>query len=97
MRRLVPACLLAALLAERGWQFQFTSPGGGAFSLKAGAGRDVVMRLKAGQAFTAKQVSRTRNRSIHVEIFADDILVGGMTYALDASAQARSKRKSSRA
>jgi hypothetical protein len=101
--RMVVKTVLPPLLAERGWQFQFTSPGGGAFSLKAGAGRDVVMRLKAGQEFTAKQVSRTRNRSIHVEVFADDILVGGMTYTLDAratsdaSARARSKRKSSRA
>jgi hypothetical protein len=95
--RMAVKAILPPLLAERGWQFQFTSPGGGAFSLKARAGRDVVMRLKAGQEFTAKQVRRTRNRSIHVEVFADDILVGGMTYTLDTGAQARSKRKSSRA
>jgi hypothetical protein len=89
--------ILPPLLAERGWQFQFTSPGGGGFSLKARAGRDVVMRLKAGQEFTAKQVRRTRNRSIHVEVFADDILVGGMTCTVDARAQARSRPKNSRA
>jgi len=95
--RMVIKTILPPLLAERGWQFQFTSPGGGAFSLKARAGRDFVMRLKAGQEFTARQVRRTRNRSIHVEVFADDILVGGMTYTLDAGAKARSKPKSSRA
>jgi hypothetical protein len=44
------------------------------------------MKLKAGREFTAKQLRRTRNRSIHVEVFADDILVGGMTYALDTAA-----------
>jgi hypothetical protein len=95
--RMVIKTILPPLLAERGWQFQFTSPGGGGFSLKARAGRDVVMKLKAGEEFTAKQVRRTRNRSIHVEVFADDILVGGMTCTLDARAQARSRPKNSRA
>ena len=44
------------------------------------------MRLKAGKRFTAKQVGREQNRSIHVDVLADDILVGGMTYVLDAKA-----------
>jgi len=36
--------------------------------------------------FTAKQLRSARNRDIHVEVFADGILVGGMTYPLVASA-----------
>ena len=95
--RMVIKPILPPLLAERDWKFQFTSPGGHAFSLKARTGRDIVMRLKAGKKFTAKQVRRARDRNIHVEVFADDILVGGMTYTLDATAQARPKPKSSRA
>jgi hypothetical protein len=55
------------------------------------------MRLKAGKKFTARQVGGAANRNIHVEVFADGILVGGMTYVLDASAQARAKPETSRA
>ncbi len=81
--RMVVKPILPPVLAKRGWQFQFTSPGVRAFSLKARARRDIVMRLKAGKKFTASQIRRARNRNIHVEVFADDILVGGMTYMLD--------------
>jgi hypothetical protein len=84
--------ILPHLLAKRGWQLQFVSRGGHAFPLEAGASRDIVMRLKAGKRFTAKQVRRTRNHDIHVEVFADDILVGGITYTLNATALAKSSR-----
>jgi zinc metalloprotease ZmpB len=78
--------VLPPLLAERGWKFRFTSPGGRAFPLKAHARRDVVFKLKAGKKFTAKQFRSAQNRNIHVEVFADGLLVGGMTYPLVASA-----------
>jgi hypothetical protein len=80
---MVISAVLPPPLAKRGWRLQVTSPGGQAFWLKAGASRDVVMRLKAGKKFTARQVRAARNRDIHVEVSADGILVGGMTYTLD--------------
>ena len=71
------------LFAEHGWQLKFTSAGGRGFSLGAHASRDVVMKLKPGRKFTAKQIRRARNRQISIELFADDMLIGGMTYMLD--------------
>jgi hypothetical protein len=77
---------LPPFLAERGWRLQVTSPGGHAFWLKAGTSRDVVMRLKAGKRFKARDVKGKQNHDIHVDVLADSILVGGMTYFLDARA-----------
>ena len=95
--RMVVKPVLPPLLIEHDWQFRITSPGGRAFSLEAHTSRDVAMRLKAGKKFTAKQVRRARNRNIDIEVFANDILVGGMTYTLEARAPARPKPNSSRA
>jgi hypothetical protein len=44
------------------------------------------MRLKAGKRFTARDVKGKQNHGIHVDVLADGILVGGMTYVLDAKA-----------
>jgi hypothetical protein len=81
--RMVVSPVLPPLLAERGWLIEFTSRGGNAFALAPGAGRDVVMRLKPGKKFTANDVRGTRNRAIAIEVFADDILVGGFSFVLD--------------
>jgi len=82
--------ILPPLLAERGWRFEFTGVGKHAFLLGTRASRDVVMKLKPGRKFTTSQVRHARNRQISIEVFADDMLVGGMTYTLDAgSALAR--------
>ena len=79
---------LPPLLAKRDWQFAFTSPGGSAFSLEPRTGRDVVMRLMAGEPFAAEDLKEARNCAIHVEVYADDILVGGMSYTLDPAPEA---------
>jgi hypothetical protein len=76
--------ILPPLLAERGWQLKLTSAGGCTFSLGAHASRDVVMKLKAGRSFSAKRVRSARDRNISIEVFANDFLVGGITYMLHA-------------
>jgi len=81
--RMVIKPTLPPLLAKRGWKFRFISPGGRAFSLNAHADRDVVIGFKAGKTFTATQVRNAGNRTIHVEVFADDIPIGGASYTLD--------------
>jgi hypothetical protein len=91
--RMVIRPVLPPLLATREWQLEFASPGGHAFSLEPLAGRDVVMRLKPGRKFTAKDVNSARNPLIHVEVYADYIPVGGMSYRLDPAPKARSKPK----
>jgi len=95
--RMVIKPILPPLLAKREWQFEFAGRGGRAFSLKARTGRDVVVRLKAGKKFTAKEVRSARNRNIHVEVYANDILVGGMSYTFVPAARPRSGRRGSRA
>jgi zinc metalloprotease ZmpB len=88
--RMVVKPTLPPLLVKHGWRLQFTGQGGHAFSLKSRAGRDMVMRLKAGKKLTPRQVRNALKRNIHVEVFADDILVGGASYVLEPRAQARS-------
>jgi len=48
-----------------------------------------VLRLKPGKKFTASQVRKAHDRNICIEVFADDLLVGGMTYALEPRARSR--------
>jgi zinc metalloprotease ZmpB len=84
--RMVVNAALPPFLAKRGWRLQVTSHGGQVFWLKAGTSRDLVMRLKAGKRFTARDVKGKQNHGIHVDVLADGILVGGMTYVLDAKA-----------
>lgn len=83
--RMVIKAVLPPLLAAHGWKLQFSGLARRGFSLQAGGSREVVMRLKAGNGFTPQQFRRARNRDIHLEVFADDRLVGGMTYTLNAS------------
>jgi len=59
------------------------------FSLAPHATRNVVLRLKPGKKFTASQVRKAHDRNICIEVFADDLLVGGMTYALEPRARSR--------
>jgi zinc metalloprotease ZmpB len=79
---------LPPLLLERGWQLKFTGQGGHTFSLPPGAGRDVVMRLKVGKKLTARQIRNASSSDIHVEVFADDILVGGTSFMLAPTGRA---------
>jgi hypothetical protein len=46
------------------------------------------MRLMAGEPFAAEDLKEARNCAIHVEVYADDILVGGMSYTLDPAPEA---------
>jgi hypothetical protein len=90
--RMVIKPILPSLLANRGWRLEFDSASGRTFSLEPGAARDVVMRLKAGEEFTAEEVEKVQHPAIHVEIYAGGILVGGMSYRLDARMEAPASR-----
>ena len=89
--------VLPPLLVKRGWRVAVAGAARKGFWLKAGASRNVVLRAKAGQHLTAKQARSAQNRCIHLEILADDIVVGGMTYLLNPSMAARPQAKRSRA
>ena len=83
--RMVVKATLPPVLAELDWQIEYASPGGSAFSLEARTGRDVVLKLKAGRNFSIEDLKRAGDRAIHVQVYADGILVGGTSYTLDAT------------
>jgi hypothetical protein len=74
---------LPKLLFDRGWEFVFDNPGGRAFSLAPGQSREIVLRWRVGADFSPQDIEQTHDRTIQFEIFADGILVGGMSYELD--------------
>ncbi len=74
---------LPPLLLARGWEFVFDNPGGRAFSLAPGQSREIVLRWKQGTDFAPRDVEQTKDRTIHLEVLANGILVGGMSYDLD--------------
>lgn len=81
--RVIVQATLPTFLAKAGWQVIFANPGGGAFALKAGESKPVVLKLKSGRDFTVENVKRAKDATIHVEAYANGILVGGMSFYLD--------------
>jgi zinc metalloprotease ZmpB len=86
---MVVKAVLPPFLAKRGWRLMLASSVARGFSLAPHATRNVVLRLKPGKKFTASQVRKAHDRNICIEVFADDLLVGGMTYALEPRARSR--------
>jgi hypothetical protein len=83
--RIVVTTRLPKFLVERGWATTFDNPGAGAFALKSGEIKSIVLRFKPGREFTAQDVVRARaDAVIHVTATADGIVVGGMSYVLDS-------------
>jgi hypothetical protein len=83
--RIIVSAQLPKFLAERGWTTAFDNPGAGAFALKSGEVKGIVLRLKPGREFTAQDVVKARaDAVVHVTATADGIVVGGMSYVLDA-------------
>jgi zinc metalloprotease ZmpB len=76
---------LPSLLAERGWELQFTNRGGAAFKLAPQESREITMHLVPGKEFGPADVEAVADRTILVAARADGILVGGMSYRLDPS------------
>jgi len=74
--------VLPPLLSRLGWRLELADVGRG-FTLASGAKREVFIRLHPGKAFTRDAVESTSDRDIRIEVLANDILIGGMTYRLD--------------
>jgi hypothetical protein len=76
--------VLPRFLAAAGWGVTYDNAGGGGFALQPGETKIIVLRLKAGQAFSSEDVLKAKDDvTIHVEAAADGIVVGGMSYTLD--------------
>jgi hypothetical protein len=73
---------LPELLARRGWRLEFEGDAR-EFRLRPRERRRVVLKLTAGQPFTRAEVQALEDRDVLVSVFADEALIGGMTYRLD--------------
>lgn len=74
---------LPEVLAANGWRLSFKGLPNNQFELRSGKQREIVMELRPGKDFDKNQVEKTTNRDIQIFVYADDALIGGMTYRLD--------------
>jgi len=81
--RMIVRATLPKFMARAGWKMSFANPGAGAFTLKPGEAKTVVLQLDPGKEFSAENVREAKDAMIHIETFANGILVGGMSYELD--------------
>ena len=89
--RVIVHAVLPKFLVKAGWQVTFANPGTGAFHLKAAEAKTVVLKLKPGKDFTAEVVRKAKDAVIHIEAYANGILVGGMSYQLDPKLRAAAR------
>ena len=75
---------LPKFLTERGWRLEFASKGGDQFRLAGEKSRKIIMNIKAGEKFSKETVLANADDSvITVTGYADDIIIGGMSYYID--------------
>lgn len=72
--------VLPAFLREKGWKAEII--GGENLALAPKEKREVLLQLHEGRKYALREVLRKDN-AITVEVYADGMLIGGMTYALD--------------
>jgi hypothetical protein len=90
--RMIVKPVLPRILLNAGWSVTFDNPGGGAFSLQPGETKVVVLSLKAGKMPPVKDMAMAKDTSLHIETYANDIAVGGVSFVLDPKAKRAAKR-----
>jgi hypothetical protein len=75
---------LPEVLASTGWRLNFDGiSDNNKFELQPGKQQEIFMNVIPGKEFSKDQVEKSKNKDIVIYAYADDILVGGMTYLLD--------------
>jgi zinc metalloprotease ZmpB len=74
---------IPAVLAAKGWKLKFVDIPTNKFVLGAGQKRKVCLDLQAGTDFTKADIVGAADRQITVELLANGILLGGMSYYID--------------
>lgn len=74
---------LPPLLIKRGWRVKFRDLPTSRFTLDAQTRREVFIELHPGADFEPGDVVATADRDVSVQVLADGVTVGGMTYRLD--------------
>jgi zinc metalloprotease ZmpB len=77
--------VMPPLLASRGWALRFANPGGANFMLGARGEREIRPVLMSGRDFDPIDVVDAGSAIIGVLVLADGIVVGGLSFALDAA------------
>jgi hypothetical protein len=95
--RMTLKAALPSFLADRDWRIAFRNPGANAFTREPGGGREMVWGLVPGHKFSIDEVYQAKNRAIHIEAYADGILVGGMSYPVEVAKKLGRKLKKPRA
>lgn len=76
--------VLPKFLQERGWELHFSTTGGNSFVMQPRVKKEVRMQLRAGKNFNKELVLKNKEDAyITIYAYANDILIGGMTYQLD--------------
>ena len=81
--KMVLQASLPAVLEAKGWKLRFTDIPTNGFSLNAGEKRKVHMELQPGSEFTKADILGAVDRLISVDVLANGILMGGMSYYID--------------
>ncbi len=74
---------LPGFLTASGWRLSFKGISNNQFELRSGKQQEVVMSLQPGKDFVKSQVEKATDKDILISVYADGMLVGGMTYRLD--------------
>jgi zinc metalloprotease ZmpB len=74
---------LPEVLSTAGWRMNFKEVTNNQFKLKPGEKRAVIINLIPGNNFTKQQIIDTADREIRILMYANNMLMGGMTYQLD--------------
>jgi hypothetical protein len=79
-KRMTIKATLPPFLRKRGWRCNYGR--NRAFFLEGGAVREVDIRLQTGRPFRSTAVDSKNRSSIEITVYADGIIVGGMSYPL---------------
>ncbi len=74
---------LPKVLVRLGWNVTLQGAEKGAFRMKPGEKREVVIEVHPGRDFGRDVIEKTADCDIKVHAFANGALIGGMTYRLD--------------
>lgn len=75
--------MLPEFLTRAGWRLRLTGIPGDKFRLNPGEKRKITIQLVPGADFSADEVRRATDRDIQVELYGNDMPLGGMIYRLD--------------
>ena len=71
------------LLANNNWKISFKDIKENHLELQSGKQKEIVIEIQQGKDFTVQDIEKSKDKDIVISVYADDILIGGMTYRLD--------------